>query len=67
MVVFVRSGAIRINNNVLWFSGANGSSWSSWSYSNSSSAYDLAFDSADVNPADSSGHFNGLPLRCLAS
>ena len=45
--------------------GSNGNYWSAVSY-NGDNAYNLYFNSSNVNPSNNNERNNGFPVRCVA-
>ena len=63
-VLPVRSG--NVNSGSLRNAGNNGNYWSSTAYSSTSNAYNLNFNSGNVNPSNNNNRYNGQSVRCLA-
>ena len=63
-VLPVRSG--NVNSGSLRNAGNNGNYWSSTANSNTSNAYNLNFNSGNVNPSNNNNRYNGFSVRCLA-
>ena len=62
---FVRSGYVGPSNHYLYNAGNYGYYWYGRAF-NSSSGYNLDFDSTSVYPTSSSGRYYGASVRCIA-
>lgn len=61
-LAFVRRGYVNLNNGYVDNVGSNGYNWSRTSKS-STNAYNLNFNTSNVNPSNNNNRYNGRPLR----
>lgn len=61
-LAFVRSGYVNLNNGQARNVGNEGDYWSRTAKS-STNAYNLNFNTSNVNPSNNNNRWNGFPLR----
>ena len=65
-IYLTRGGNVNMTTGSLRNAGNNGNYWASTAYQSELYAYNLNFNSANVNPSNNNNRWNGFTVRCLA-
>ena len=64
--LLTRGGNVNMTTGSLRNAGNNGNYWASTAYPSELYAYNLNFNSTNVNPSNNNNRWNGFTVRCLA-